>query len=120
MKRWKGRWLMAVAVVHTLFAAIAFTTSLTDIVTRGVIDTVGDDPMTGAVVWFVLFGVALFIVGLAVDLLESAPSAAPTPKSLGASIMTLTLLGIALMPTSGFWLAIPPSLALLWGPGHRS
>ena len=112
MRRWIGRWLIAVSVVHTLFAAVVFRSTLSSIIQRGVFNTVGEDPMLGAVVWFVLFGVALFICGLAVSALEQSTSN-PLPLSLGWSLLALSVLGVVLMPASGFWLAFPPALAIL-------
>jgi len=111
MKHWIGRWLIAVSIIHTVFAAVVFDNVLVSIIRRGVFNTVGNDPMTGAVVWFVLFGVALFICGLAVSALERSNS--PLPRSLGWSLMVLVALGVVLMPASGFWLAIPPAIAIL-------
>lgn len=112
MKHWTGRWLIAVSLIHTAFAIAVFSNVLSSILERGVFNTVGEDPMTGAVVWFVLFGVALFICGLAVSALEQS-STHPLPKSLGWSLLVLAALGVILMPASGFWLAIPPAVAIL-------
>lgn len=112
MKNWIGRWLIGVSIIHTLFALAVFHRVLAAIVRRGVFDTVGNDPMVGAVVWFVLFGLALFIVGLAVSSLERASSGV-LPKSLGWSLLALAVLGVVLMPASGFWLAFPPAIAVL-------
>lgn len=112
MKQWVGRWLMGVSVIHTLFAVVVFGDVLQSIVGRGVFDTVGTDPMLGAVARFVLFGAALFICGLAVSALEEARSGV-LPKSLGWSTLGLAILGVALMPASGFWLAFPPAIAIL-------
>lgn len=112
MKHWIGRWLIAVSVAHTLFAIIVFRSVLSSIIQSGVFNTVGSDPMTGVVVWFVLFGAMLFICGLAVSALErSSPNA--LPASLGWSLLGLTVLGVVLMPASGFWLALPPALAII-------
>lgn len=117
MKRWIGRWLIAVSVVHTLFAIVVFHGALSSIIQRGVFNTVGSDPMTGAVVWFVLFGAVLFICGLAVSALEqSSPNR--LPRSLGWSLLALCILGVVLMPASGFWLAFPPALAILLRKSH--
>ena len=111
MKRWIGRWLIAVSAAHTLFAIFVFHSTLSSIIERGVFNTIGNDPMTGAVVWFVLFGVVLFICGLAVSALEkSSPN--PLPTSLGWSLLALSILGVVLMPASGFWLVLPPALAI--------
>jgi hypothetical protein len=116
MKHWIGRWLMGVSIIHTLFALAAFGDVLSSIVERGVFDTVGNDPMTGAVVWFVLFGVAFFICGLAISAIERSNS--QIPKSLGWTLLALVVLGIVLMPASGFWLAIPPVGAMLLRRSH--
>lgn len=118
---WKGLWLLAVAAIHTLFAAIVFPPQLEEIVRRGVIDSVGTDPMAGAVAWFVLFGAVLALLGWAVLLIER--HAAPAPgllRPLGLGVLALALLGIALMPASGFWLVLPPALAMCWPPGQRT
>lgn len=114
MKHWIGRWLIGVSIIHTLFAVFVFSEVLQSIVQRGVFDSVGNDPMTGAVVWFVLFGALLFVCGLAVAMLEQATGGLP-PKPLGWSLLALALLGVALMPASGFWLAFPPAIAVLTG-----
>lgn len=111
MKRWMGRWLVAVSAVHTLFALVVFKTQLVSIVQRGVFNTVLGDAMTGVAVWFVLFGGALFICGLAIDALERSSS--PLPKSVGWSLFGLALAGVCLMPASGFWLAFPPAIAII-------
>lgn len=108
---WKGPWLLAVAAMHTAYAAAAFPTTLTALWRDGLIDSVGRDPLRGAVAWFVLFGAVLALLGLGVLQLER--TRAPVPRALGAGLLALALLGIALMPASGFWLALPPALALL-------
>ncbi|MCL4772111.1 MAG: hypothetical protein KJZ76_17495 [Burkholderiaceae bacterium] len=105
--------MVAVAAVHTVFAAIVFLPQWQDIVQRGVFDSVGSDPMRGAVAWFGLFGAALALLGWAIALLERSPThASAALRPLGMGVLALTLLGIALMPASGFWLALPPALAL--------
>lgn len=63
--RWKGRWMLAVALLHTLYAAVVFPPQLQEIVRRGVFNSVQKDPAVGAVVWFVLFGVLFALLGWA-------------------------------------------------------
>ena len=118
---WKGLWLLAVAAIHTVFAVVEFRPLLEEILQRGMIDSVGTDPMVGAVAWFVLFGAVLALLGWAVLLVERHAAAAPSLlRPLGLGVLALALLGIALMPASGFWLVLPPALALCWGPGRRT
>ena len=112
MKNWVGRWLIAVSVIHTIFAVAVFGEVLASIIKRGVFNTVGGDLMTAAAVWFVLFGAMLFIGGLAISALEKA-SPARLPKSIGWSLLVLGIVGVTLMPASGFWLVFPPAIAVL-------
>jgi uncharacterized membrane protein len=112
MNYWIGRWLMVVSAIHTFFAVAVFGEVLASIARRGVFDTVGTDPMTGAVVWFVLFGLILFICGLAIAELEKS-SADRLPKSIGWSLLAMAIIGVILMPASGFWLVFPPAIAVL-------
>ena len=103
---------MGVAVIHTGFAVVAFGGVLREIAARGVFDTVGSDPMVGAVAWFVLFGAVLFVCGLAVATLDRV-TGGELPKPLGWSLLALATTGVVLMPASGFWLAFPPAIAVL-------
>lgn len=111
MKQWIGRWLMGVAILHTLFAFMMFGKVLTGVVQRGIFNAVGSDAVVGTVVWFVLFGGLLFICGLTVAVLEKVSTS--LPKSLGWGLMGLGTLGAVLMPASGFWLVFPPAIAVL-------
>ena len=112
MKQWVGRWLIGVSAIHTVFAVAVFGEVLASIAKRGVFNTVGTDPMTGAVVWFVLFGAMLFVCGLAVAALEKS-SSNQLPKSIGWSLLAMGIIGVTLMPASGFWLIFPPAIAVL-------
>lgn len=112
MKRWIGRWLIVVSALHTVFAVVVFGEVLASVFKRGVFNTVGADPMTGAVVWFVLFGAMLFVCGLAVAELEKS-SSGQIPKSIGWSLLAMAIIGVTLMPASGFWLVFPPAIAVL-------
>lgn len=112
MKQWIGRWLIGVSAIHTVVAVAVFSEVLVSIVKRGVFNTVGADPMTGAVVWFVLFGAMLFVCGLAIAALEKSASG-QLPKSIGWSLLAMGIAGVTLMPASGFWLVFPPAIAVL-------
>ncbi len=116
---WKGLWLLGVAAVHTVFGVVVFQPQLQEIARRGVFDSVGTDPMLGAVTWFVLFGALFALLGWAVLLVERHAALAPVPlRALGVGLLALTALGIVLMPASGFWLVLPPALALCLRPGR--
>ena len=111
-KIWIGRWLILVAILHTLFAAAVFGKIFLNIVQRGVFNAVGSDPMTATAVWFLLFGAALALTGMAIHALEKNADFT-SARSIGTGVLLLTILGIVLMPASGFWLALPAAIALL-------
>ena len=114
---WKGLWLLGVAAVHTVFAVVVFQPQLQEIVQHGVFDSVGADPMRGAVTWFVLFGGLFALLGWALLLVERKAGPEPVSlRALGAGLLALALLGIVLMPASGFWLVLPPAFALCLRP----
>jgi Family of unknown function (DUF6463) len=111
MKRWMGRWLMVVAVLHTAFGLVLFRAQWVQLLDAGLFNGVAGDVARAKAVWFGFFGLALFLFGLAVDALENVR--APMPTAIGAAMVIFTLLGILLVPASGFWLVLPLSIAAL-------
>ena len=111
-KIWIGRWLIGVAILHTLFAIVVFNKIFLTIMQHGVFNAVGNDPMTAAAVWFLLFGAALALMGMAIHSLEKNGQFT-SARAIGVGLLLMTLLGIVLMPASGFWLALPAAIALM-------
>jgi len=111
MKRWIGRCFMFVSVLHTALAFVMFKAQWIELWQAGFFDTVTATPMRGKVVWFTMFGGLLFLLGLVIDALERVGQALPTGVAVG--LLVLTVLGVALMPRSGFWLVLSPTLAVL-------
>jgi hypothetical protein len=112
MKRWIGRWLMGVAVLHTVVGILLFTDTLRGIFSDGFLNSLGDDPVRYFCAWFFLSGFSLFVLGLLADWVESN-SNRPLPSSLGWGLLAISTIGLSLMPVSGFWLLLPPSIALI-------
>jgi Family of unknown function (DUF6463) len=113
MKYWIGKWIVAVSIIHTIFAFVVFPEVISQIFLDGVFDSIGVDPLRGAVVWFLLFGFVLFSLGLATNIIEEM-SNGDVPASIGFSLLFVILLGVVLMPISGFWLALPPALIIIY------
>ena len=110
---WEGPWLLAVAAIHSAFGLLVFAPVLRSMLAQGWFGTVGADPLRGAVSWFLLFGLPLALLALCIRPLRQAGETRRL-RQLGWGLLGLALLGASLMPVSGFWLALPPALSLLW------
>ncbi len=112
-RAWIGHSLLAVALLHTVFALWVFQKPLMGIVQQGLFDSVGQDPMRAATVWFFLFGPLLALLAMAITPLERSSHQGAALRRLGWGVLALSALGIVLMPDSGFWLALPAAFALI-------
>lgn len=116
---WIGHWLLAVAALHALFALVFLYQPLLGVVQRGVFNTVGQDPMTAAAVWFLLFAAPLALQALAITSLERSGQNVALRRQ-GWGLLGMSIFGVILMPDSGFWLAIPAGIALLRRPAPEA
>ncbi len=114
-QRWIGPYLLAVAALHTAVGLLLFTPVLAELLRLGWWNSVGDHALRGAVVWFLLFGAPLALLAWLVRPLQRAAQW-PALRHLGWGLIALAALGASLMPVSGFWLVLPPALALLRAP----
>jgi hypothetical protein len=110
MRRWIGRWILGVGVVHNLVGTYFFLPTLREIADAGVWNSVDMDPMRNLAFWFLFSGFMIMLAGYVVDWIENLADGA-LPPALGGSLLALLLMGIVVMPASGFWLLIPA----IWG-----
>lgn len=115
MTKWIGRLLMAGGLIHVVSAIAIYPRVIGEIVSRGIFDTVPGNPEVGVFVWSVFFGCVAFIGGIAVNAREHAQVA--IPQSIAWSLLVLGMIGIVLVPLSGFWLLFPAVIGIL---RHRS
>ena len=111
-KIWIGRWTIFVAIGHTAVGLLVGGAVVLGVLRRGIFNAVGNDPMTGMVVWFLLFGAVLALLGIAITALERS-ARFESARALAIGIMLLTTLGVVLMPVSGFWLMYVAVFGLL-------
>lgn len=110
-RRWIGRWVVAVALLHAVGALFIYAAPLRDMAGAGLIATADDFSPRAAAYWFFAFAPALAIIGVLIDAME----ARRVPVPLGAALLLiLTLIAmVAVMPATGAWLLFPPAIALL-------
>jgi hypothetical protein len=102
---------MAVAVIHCAFGVFVFRQHLLHIAQTGWLGGVEGDAMLSAVTWFMLFSPPLMVAGLAVHAMERQGAA--LPRALAWWLLGTAAIGVALMPASGFYLVLPPAIAIL-------
>lgn len=94
----------------TLAALAPGRNPFAELLARGLADDGVPDPVRLAFFWFFFFGFFVMLCGISVAALERARL--PVPRSLTVGLLLLTLLGVAVMPASGFWFVFVP-VALL-------
>jgi hypothetical protein len=111
MKRWIGRSIVGVGLIHSLFGLVSGSRVLSEMAQDGLVASVNGQPLREAIFWFLFFGFLVILFGLLVDWVESKGLNLPFSMSLG--LLVMTLFGVALMPASGWWLMLVPSIGML-------
>lgn len=106
-----GRLTMWIALLHTFVGLWIFWKPLTDITQAGVFNSIEPHWDRGAAIWFMLWGVVLYMLGALVQ--WSYTKLQELPHFLGWSSLALSVLGGCLMPSSGFWLMLPVGIGML-------
>jgi Family of unknown function (DUF6463) len=101
-----GTMVMGIGLIHCLFGFVAFHQTWMELFDAGVLNSVGENPMRGAVAWFFLFGAPVISYGYLMRHLEIASGSLPTHVKW--HLLALLALGVTLMPASGFWLLLIP------------
>lgn len=106
MTRTAGRLLMAIAVIHALFGLWFGRGPLLGIARDGFLNAIDPFPDRQLVFWFLFASPMLWLLGQLVS--WTAERGAP-PTFLGWGLLLLVVVCGAMMPASGFWLALAPA-----------
>ena len=113
MSRYVGQLLMGTGVLHTLLGVLGFRRTLVEIHRARYLDTIGRDPQRNAALWCLTTGALLFALG---QLARSTQErTGDVPRSLGWSLLAISVPGVVLLPVSGFWLVLGQALLVLFG-----
>ncbi len=99
-----GAGLMVIAGLHELVGLVEGFDVSVAIARDGVLDALGQDWLRHALFWFHVTGLALFVIGDALRVIEKASGA--VPARFGAMMLGVGVFGAVLLPVSGFWLVI--------------
>lgn len=109
--RWTGYWIIGVGVLHSLFGFLVYSGGWAKILERGIWNSVDGELIREHAFWFTVFGFAAILIGSLMVWIER--QSMRLPRFLGWSFVgTVVVVGL-LMPVSGFWLLLPPGIAIL-------
>lgn len=111
MRRLTGPLLMALGALHVLFAVVAGSADLADIVRGGVGGLASSPDGAEAAFWSLLFGVLALTGGYQIHWAESRFGTVPAFP--GWALVGIGLFGAFLAPASPFWLVLLLGLAVL-------
>ena len=111
MKRWVGRWILVVGVIHCVFGVIIFFEPRSGIVRDGPWNAVDGHPGRPLAFWFEFLGMLTILFGATIDRVEADNQGFPAFLRVG--FLVLTILGIVTMPVGGGWLFVPGAIGLL-------
>jgi Family of unknown function (DUF6463) len=110
-RRWIGRWILVVGVLHALLGFGIYIDSVAAVVREGLWNTVnGTVQGRPEAFWFIAAGFLLMLLGALTSWIEARLE---PPRFLGWTLLAFAAVGIVMMPVSGFWLLLPPGVAFL-------
>jgi hypothetical protein len=113
MIRTVARCLVAIGIVHSLFGLVLYRAPLSAIAGEGFVATVLPPHVDReAAFWFVLFGPILVMLGQVVGRAARRDDAGIV-RLIGAWLLAGGMVGVIVMPVSGFWLLIAVGLATI-------
>jgi hypothetical protein len=106
-----GPIVLAIGILHTLVGLLIGASPLADIFRAGYIGAVDGHFDRMAILWFLMFGFVLMLLGEAFRGMEQSPEG--VPPRLGWLLGAICIAGAAAMPVSGFWLGLIPSVIVV-------
>ncbi|MDQ0876254.1 hypothetical protein QFZ77_004913 [Paenibacillus sp. V4I3] len=103
-------WMMEwTSYIHNAVGLILFWKPISEMVKAGIWNSVDSSFDRSAAIWFLFFGVLLWIIGRMIRWMTKEKGLA-IPRFVGWHILILSVVGAIIMPISGFWLVIPQGL----------
>jgi hypothetical protein len=109
---WPGVWIVAVGLLHTIFGFAVYSGGWAEMARRGWWNSVDGNLTTEHAFWFTVAGPLTILLGATVLWIERN-AGLREPRFVGAALLAFVGVAGILMPVSGFWLFLPPALALV-------
>lgn len=106
-----GYWLITMSIIHVLYDILYYFQPWSDIVHSGIFNTVDPYFDRGTAFWALM--VSPFIFALGQLCCWAQEHNVRLPAFIGWNLLITSLFGAFLMPISGLWLLIPPSILMI-------
>ncbi|WP_075342393.1 DUF6463 family protein [Tenacibaculum agarivorans] len=116
MKNRVGFIVLIIGVLHVLLGAIKFFRVFKEMFFEGLFNS-GTGADRGWAIWFFTTGVVFIILGLAFKFIEKQKL--KIPKTIGWIIFYLAIFGGVIIPKSGFWILLLPSILIIFSHENR-
>ena len=110
MKNKIGLSIIVIGVMHTLLSLMKFSDTFSEIIKEGIINS-GLGANRGWAIWFTVTGFVFIFLGLAIQALEQHQLT--VPKLIGWGLLLTAVIGGLMIPLSGFWILLLPSLFII-------
>jgi hypothetical protein len=117
MRRWLGRWLVAVGLLHIAYGVVRYRLEFVAMLESGFWNALPGHPDRELAFWFVMSGWGMLFGGGLLHQLEAVHSR--LPPWIGWTLLVPVALGIVLEPVTGFWALLPPAIGALRRGGLR-
>jgi hypothetical protein len=112
-----GWYWIAIAIIHGGVGLIVYAPQWQEIAQAGWFNTIAPDPLAPIfdredAFWFMMMTPFLVLLGRLC--LWADCQRLTLPISVGGILIATMVIGLFLMPISGFWLVLFPSIMLLW------
>lgn len=111
MLKVSGYWLIAISIIHALSNIWDYFEPWSDVVRNGIFNAVNPYLDRGTAFWMLM--VSPFIFGLGQLCCWAQANKVKLPVFIGYNLLITSAFGAFLMPISGFWLLIPPSILMI-------
>lgn len=118
MALWKrsGTFLWITGIIHCVVGVAIDWDALAAIMGEGFFNAVLPHYDRFAIIWFMLWGFLLIMLGLLASSYMKA-NGRQLPRSLGWQVLAMGMGGVLLFPISGMWLLIPQGWLIAHGAG---
>ena len=106
-----GYWLIAIGIIHIIGNIVYYFEPWSDIVRNGVFNAVDPHFDRGAAFWMLMLSPFVFTLGQFCFWAEEHN--VRLPGFMGWNLLITSAFGAFMMPISGFWLLIPPSIFMI-------